>query len=130
METQHFYASLAMMPEFPRYQEFIESAARRVPGTLGHRYAALVHQGVLAKRASTLTAMFCPDMPEPAIAFLSDCWTAGLLAAIEYACLQRRADEILACVQEAYKIFREEEIVMQNRRIMLDNLDTSYRLPN
>lgn len=130
METQHFYASLALMPEFPRYQEFIESSARRAPGTLGHRYAALVHQGVLAKRASMLTAMFCPDMPEPVVSFISDSWTASLLAAIEYACLQRRAEEILACVQEAYKIFREEETVMQNRRIMLDNLDTTYRRPN
>lgn len=130
METEQIYASLALMPEFPRYQEFIESAARRAPGTMGNRYAALVHQGVLAKRASTLTTMFCPDMPQPVVSFISDSWTASLLAAIEYACLQRRAEEILACVQEAHKIFREEEILMQNRQAMLDQLDTTYRRPN
>lgn len=130
MENESIYASLALMPEFSRYQEFIESTARRAPGTMGHRYAALVHQGVLSKRAMMLTSIFCQDIPPPVVNFIGDCWTASLLAAIEYACLQRRTDEILSCVQEAYKIFREEEILMQNRQAMLDALDTTHRRPN
>lgn len=130
METREIYASLALMPEFPRYQAYLESVARRMPGALSHRCTALVHQIVLSHRVMALTSQFCPNMPDVAVEFMSECWTASIIVSIEYACLQRRQDEIITCAQEAYKIFREEEAEVRARQIMLDQFDTSYKLAN
>lgn len=130
METKEIYASLSLMPEFPRYQAYLEGVASRMPGALSHRCAALVHQIVLSHRVMALTSQFCPDMPDAAVEFMSECWTASNIVSIEYACLQRRQDEIINCAMEAYKIFREEEAEVRARRIMLDQFDTSYKLAN
>lgn len=130
METEQIYVSAALMPDFPRYQAYLESVARMMPAPAGNRCAALVHQGVLGQRAMRIMGIFCEQMPDGLVEFIAQTINASLYASIEYACVQRRRDEIINHAFEAYKIFREEEDQMQKRQIMLDQLDTTYRLPN
>lgn len=120
MATEQIMFSLDPMPDYPKYQAYLQTVRDKFPGKplTGMRAGVIVHHGVITRRMMRLHSAvsdFTPGMADFTINSLG----GMVITLIQFAMLERYQNELFNAMEEAYKIFREEEDQYGAQQLML-----------
>lgn len=109
MATEQALFDLNPMPDYPKYQAYLQTVHDKFTNPMqGQRAGVIVHHGVITRRMMRLHGVvsdFTPGM----IDFTINGLGGMVMTLIQFAMLERYQNELFNAMEEAYKIFREEE---------------------
>ena len=129
MATEQALFSMAPMPDYPKYQAYLQSVRDKFNTNAGMRAATIVHHGVVQRRMMRLhgaVSDFTPAMVDFTINGLG----GMVMTLIQFAMLERYQNELFNAMEEAYKIFREEEDHYGAQQLMLEQFEPDSQRPN